>query len=276
MRTPLLISTTIAVLASAVALYFYSQDAANNTRMADYNDHLQQLLSRAEANSMQRLEQEREIAQLRSELNTLSSHLTVVSNQLAIAEQRSDPDYAELEREIRRQVQIEYDSYQSNQQLNQRVGLIQQIAQLQPMELSQVMAMHGQFGSFLQALDVSDERLEIIIDALSNEIDKQNQARQEIMQAAQNQEIDRREMRAQLRSVMNSDAMIESLAYALTDNELDLLQETRAAQRSQSRYGTFSFGGNDAVFINQGDDQQGARSMAPAIPFSPPPRLQNN
>ncbi len=276
MKIALIVSSATAVLASLTALYFYSQDSANTARLADYDDYVQQLLSQAESNSMERLQQEREISELRSELNTLNSQLTAVSAQLEVVEQQADPDYAQLEREIRRQVRAEYELDENNQQLNQRVDLIQQIASLQPMELSQVMAIQGQFGSFLQALDVNEERMEIIIGALSNEIDKQNRARQEIMQAAQNQEIDRREMRTQLREVMNPDTMLESLAYDLSDDELELLRETRAARRNQSAYGTFSFGGGDAVFIYEGDDQQGATLTAPALPIAPPPRNQNN
>ncbi|NKB32580.1 MAG: hypothetical protein GKR91_05730 [Pseudomonadales bacterium] len=275
MKTPLLVSILIAVTTSAAALYFYLQSAADSTRLADYESHVQQLLSQAEDNSRQRIQQEREISELRSELNTLGSQLTAVSNQLGIAEAQTDPNYERVEAEIRRQVIVEYEEANPDRLTNQRVDLIQQIAQLDPIEFSEIMGIQGQFGPFLQALVVNDERMEIIVGALSNVVTSQNLARQEIMQAAQNQEIGRREMRTQMREVMNPETMFEVLSYDLSDDELNLLTEVQEQQRTQSAVSTFSLRSGSTRAQATGSNRQGGFGVAPAQPITAPENPRN-
>ena len=248
MKTATLFSTAVIVATSAAALYFYQARESANALRDDYANHLQQLLTQAEENSKQRFSQEREISELRSEVNTLTSQLRAVSDQLTIAEAQSDPDYERIEADIRRRVALEYEQDNTGTRSNQRLDLSRRIAQLDPAELSEVMSIQGQFGPFLQALDVSDLRMEEIVNALGNVIADQTQRRQEIMQQAQAQEIDRREVRTQMREIMNPEAMLEALSYDLTDQELDLLAEVRLEQRARGVFSSSTVSVSDGSF----------------------------
>jgi hypothetical protein len=271
MKTSTIIATLALVSSSAAALYFFQVSNSENSLRTDYENHVQQLLSQAEENSKQRFAQEREISELRSEVNTLTSQLRAASDQLNIAEAQSNPDYERLESEIRRQVAIEYEEDTAGTRSNQRIDLIRSIAQLDPMEFSEVMSLQGQFGPFLQALDVSDARMEEIVNALGNVIADQNQARQDIMQQAQSQEISRREVRTQMRDVMNPETMIETLSYDLTDQELNVLTEVQEQQRSQGVFGSSSISINDGNFSTPvpGLFLQGGSGTSAAQPLSP-------
>jgi hypothetical protein len=230
-------------------------------------------MAQVEENSRQRLQDEKLIRELESELNTLGSQLTVVSNQLELAEQQVDPDYERIEAEIREQLSYEYDRPTDSSGGDPRVNLIRQLTTLDAIELGQIMSVNGQFSPFLQALDVTDERMEVIIGALSNLVAEQNQARQQIMLQAQTQDIGRREMRTQLGAIMSPGAQIEALSYDLTDDELDILRETQTSQRN--RRGSFrnlsinSDAGNGTPFYTGPLREQSGSGTARARPIPP-------
>jgi len=264
MKYSITFSLIIATTGFVAAAYFYSENASNRSAIENYDAHVQQLLSQAEENSRERLQLNAELADLRSDLTSLRSQLTATTDQLAIAESQTDPNFQQLEVEIRERVEREYEEFQAEHRVSERVGLIQDLSKLDPVELSEVMAVHGQFGAFLQALDVDDARMEVVVDALSNVVASQNQARADILQAVQNEEIGRREMR----EVMNPETMFEELAYSLTEDELNLLQQVREEQSDQAAFGTFSMRAGNTLSVNPGLIQQG-RGVSPAQPISP-------
>lgn len=270
MKAPFAVSISVAIAASVSAAVFYYQSAASKSTLATYEAHVQQLLSQAEENSRERIEQNELIEELRSDLNAVQSQLTATADQLSIAEAQSDPDYELIETEIRRQVIREYADYDTERQVSERVRLIQDLAQLDPIELGELMSVHGQFGPFLQALDVSDERMEIIVESLTNIISSQNTARQEIFEAAQNGDIGRRDMRTQLAAIMNPENLFEDLSYDLTENEIAVLQQVQEEQRSQTATGTFSFqSGTLPLSMSPRGIRQGGAGISIAQPITP-------
>lgn len=249
-------------------------------QLVDYERQVTQLLSQVESNSRRRLDSEKQIQDLKSQLTTSNSQLTALSNQLQTSQQQLNPDYQQLEDEIRQQLssQMQQQSATSdaNSDANPRVNLLKQLTALEPMELSELMSLQGQFGGFLQSLNVSDERMEVIVGALSNLIADQNQARMELALEMQSlpPNVDPRDVRFQMRSIMDPASQLEILAYDLTESELDALAEFQRGQQNTSRVSSRVYssnpgpGGNPQRFFG-GGRIQGGRGSGQAIQIIP-------
>ena len=243
---------------SLLAYYLMQQDQRQTQQLSDYEKHVQQLLQEIEQGSLKRLNSEKEIARLQSEVTVLESGLMSVTSQLDSAQQQVAPEYEALERQIRRQVRSELQNQETQSVASSNTRLIRELAALDPAELGELMALQGQYGGFLQSLDVNDERMDVIVGALSNLVAEQDQARMDLMRQMQDPSFNRRDIRGQLEALNNPASQLESLSFVLTEEELALFSAFQATQQSQPQiFRSFSTnpGGvgpptGGAVFIN--------------------------
>lgn len=277
MKISILVAVIILGAGGAFAFSSLQQGKLQAQRLADYEKQVTQLLSQVETNSMRRLEYEKQTQQLQSQLTTANSQLTALSNQLSASRDQINPDYQKLEADIRQQLSREMRQQQQSTDSNtdSRVSLVKQLSALDPVELGELMSLQGQFGGFLQSLNVGDERMDVIVDALSNLIADQNQARRELAMEMRSQQQDssRREVRALMRNISSPEAQREALSYALTGAELDSLAEYQSQQQPMSRAFITNPGavGRPQVF-NDGSiiySVQGGAGNSDAIRLSP-------
>ena len=272
---PVLITSVIALIFASALLLTVQRESRQQQQLADYERHVQDLLSDVEAGSRRRLELENQLEAVRSECNTLNSQLTSVNDQLEKVEQQANPDYQLMESDIRRQ--LSYEFLQQERQLdpiNPRVNLLQQLSNLDPLELGEVMSVHGQFGNFLRALDADDQRMEVIVNALTDLVAEQNQARQELVMEMREGAVGRRALRSGMQEIMNPQAQIERLSQTLTEDELLTYQQVLTTQQNQQN-AVVDFTVNrstdtGAIFFG-GDGRSGAIAIPPqpALPINP-------
>ena len=100
------------------------------------------------------------------------------------------------------------------------------------------MSLQSNYGGFLHALDVSDQRMEEIVDSLISQITKNNRARREIIEENVGNPEGRRLIRRGLFALNSPSAQREAVSYFLDETELevfDSFQEEREQQRQLSR-----------------------------------------
>lgn len=278
MKKAITVAVIILFAGGAYAFNALQQGKLQRQKLTNYEKQVEQLLSQVETNSLRRLDNEKQIQQLQSQLTTTNSQLAALSNQLQQSQDQINPDYQQLEADMRQRLSKEIQQQQSaSSNTNSRVNLLKQLSSLDPVEMGELMSLQGQFGGFLQSLNVDNERMEVIVDALSNLITEQNQARRELAMEmrSQQQDTSRREVRELMRDVSSPEAQREALSYALTDPELDALAEYQSQQqfngralttdpRAVGRAGVFSGGLFRA-------DSQGGAGGGNSIRLSPVP-----
>ena len=258
-------------IAGAYSYSLLQRNQSQQQQLDDYQLHVEQLLSQVEENSLQRIDDEKQIGALQSQLTVLRSQLTAASNRLQIAQQQSDPDYQQVEREIRQQVRQELQLQSEQSPERNRVNLLRDLTALDPVELGEIMSLQGQFGGFLQSLDVSDERMEVIVSALGNLIAEQNQQRINLMLEARNQGGNRREMRGELMAITSPEAQLQALSYDLTEEELAALADFQADRGNQQIFSRSfianpTLGADDAAF-NSGSLWEQRTGTIQAVPI---------
>ena len=228
----------------AGSVYAYNaqhQSQLRQQQIEDYERQVNRLMSQVEDNSRLRLSFENRLGELESELTTLGSQLISTARELELAQKQVNPEYLQLEREIRQRITSELQTQSEGRNPASPLSLLTALSALEPTELAQLMSLQGQFGGFLQNLDVSEERKEIIMTALSNLIADQTQSRMDLMSEMRNQQLDRSEMRRKMQALSSP----EALSFDLTEDELAALaefQDTRDSQRGASRAFSFQSG----------------------------------
>lgn len=101
--------------------------------------------------------------------------------------------------------------------------------------------MQGRYGEFLSALDVSEGRKEVIVDALINMMTDQDQQRRELIAQNAGSQQGRRELRREMFAISSPDAQVEALSYVLDDNEMAAFESFQEEQREQRRTTSTSF-----------------------------------
>ncbi|MEC7126206.1 MAG: hypothetical protein VXW46_04545, partial [Pseudomonadota bacterium] len=177
---------------------------------------------------------------------------------LALTQEQISPDLSGIEQQIRQRVIREVESRQQQNDLPTRTRLLQQLARLEREELAEIMSLQSIYGGFLQALDVSDKRMEEIVDALTSQITENNRARREIIEENVGNPEGRRSIRRELFALDSPSAQREAVSYFLDETELavfDTFQKGRQQQRQMSRTGFFGSPGSRAgtVMINESD-----------------------
>ncbi len=258
------------------ALFAYNeaqQTKLQAQQVANYENQISQLLSQIETNSLQRIEAEKQLQSLRKQLNSNDSQIAALSRQLELAQQQINPEYEQLEARIRQQLSRELQPQSNGANTDPRVSLFKQLSALDPAQMSEIFALHGQFGGFLQSLNVSDERLEVIIGALSNMIAEQGQARMQLIQEMQSnpQLTNRRDIRQQMMAIASPEAQLEALAFDLSESELEALAEFQQQRQNTSvSLGSFGSTNSGAVFLGTDVIQGGSgRARAIQLPATP-------
>ena len=235
-----------AVLVSGLSVILYQRNIVNENLLDDYKDHVQRLLSQVEENTKNSILKETELTRLQAEIDRLNNIFEAPSDRLAYIEKQNVPDYQEIERALRQRIINEYEHGKENQNTDSKLDLINEISSLEPSALNELMSLQNQFGPFIQALNVDEERMEEIVGVLTNYVVQQNQARQLVLLQAQSEQIGRREIGDQMRAIMGLEVMYEELAYDLSQNEISVLKQThddREAETDFRRGPRPSFGG---------------------------------
>lgn len=233
MKIILGLAIAILIAGSGYAYLLIEQNQLKDQQVSDYRAQVSQLLSETETNSLARLDYEKQIGSLQSEVNTLSSQLTSVSNQLQMAQQESEsPDIRALEQEIRQQLVEEFQQQDNVANAGSRTGLVKQLAAMDATERSELMSLQNRYGDFLGSLDVSDQRMDVIIGALGNVIATENAARMEVLQQVQAGQVDLAEVRDKMLGIHDQDNMLNELSYVLTEQELAAFSDYQDAQAS--------------------------------------------
>ncbi len=266
MKILLGLATLFLGIASLFAYNGTQQGKLQTQQLDDYDRQVSRLLSQIENNSRQRLETEKQIQDLTNQLNNNDKQISALVRELDIAQKQINPDYEQLEARIRQQLSREIQQADTRNR-DSRVTLIKQLSALGAEETGEIFALHGQYGAFLQSLNVSNERMEVIIAALGNMLAAQNQARRQLLQTMQSapQNANGEDLLRQMMEPSNPEAQLEILAYDLTESELDAFAEFQR-QRQDTAISIISgaafSGGDDPVFFGGNVVPSGAGEAA--------------
>ncbi|PCI74630.1 MAG: hypothetical protein COB20_14965 [SAR86 cluster bacterium] len=273
------LSLTAIVLVSGFSYSEMQQSKLLTQQIADYARQNSQLLTQIESNSLQNLESSKALRSLQSELSNRDSQIAALSRQLDSMQQQVDPDYQQVESRIRQQLNREIQASNNTANSDPRLSVIKLLSELDPMAMGEIIALNSQYGEFIRGLDVSEEREEVIINALHNLIAEQNQMRSEVIQEMQAdpQAADRGDLRRQMQAISSPEAQMEALSYDLSESELNAFNEFQ--KQRQNTYSPFFsrstssssgfvngptfFGGE---FIQGGSGQSGAIQIMPILP----------
>ena len=223
-------------LLSSLSAYLYWEKLNDNNLLLEYEDYVQRLLSQVEESKVKEIAQEIELARLRDELDALNANLVTITESPISTEDNSASDYQESDKEMRQRIIYEYELDNANNNSDRTLELIKEITSLDPSSINEIMSLQRQFGSFIQALNVDDGRMEEIVGVLTDYVVGQSQARQQILSEARSEQIDRRQVGTLMRAVMDREFMYEELSSHLTQSEISLLQQTHAEQASQEEF----------------------------------------
>ena len=234
------ISATLLLSASAFAAFqLYSHMSLQAEQIASYESFVSDLQAELDSTAQERVEYESRLAEMGRELVSAQEAIRGLNDELELAREQINPDVYLMEQEIRERVIREV--VQEAERTPSRYEISEQLSRLDPEEMRQVMSMQGRYGEFLSALDVSEGRKEVIVDALINMMTDQDQQRRELIaQNAGNQQ-GRRELRREMFAISSPDAQVEALSYVLDDNEMAAFESFQEEQREQRRTTSTSF-----------------------------------
>ncbi len=236
MKVNLAVVILPALCLSTISAYLYFENFANHSSLLEYEANVQRLLSQVKNISEEKSDQEKELTILRDEISRLNIMLADKPQSNIVMKENPLSDYQVAEDEIRKRIIYEYELEKANKNSDPRLDLIKEISSLEPSSVSEMMSLQRQFGRFIQALDVREERMEEIVITLINYVDGQSQARKMILEQARSDEIDRREIGNLMRAVMDRELMYESLSYYLNQNEISLLKQTHQEQTDEEAF----------------------------------------
>lgn len=259
------IGIAVASCTVLIAMYMlYSNYLLQQEQLQNYQDHAARLEMELERNGNAQVEYETEINRLARQINDQQTAISRLEEELENAKEQIDPDIAALEQQIREKTIVEVQSRYENQQLS-RLDLVKQLTSLDQLEMAQLMALQGQYGEFLQSLDVDDERLEVIADALLNQIAEQNQRRVEIVQARANDDrTNIQEIRRAMRELNSPESQREALSYVFTAEEMAAFERYQESQPQQRGFAAATFIGSP----NNGGIIQAGPSLGVSVPDS--------
>ena len=225
-----------AIILSTLATYLYLENATKNNLLLEYKTNVQRLLSQVKSIGEEKIVQEKELVMLREEISRLNFELATNAQPSIATEDSPSSDYQGKEEEMRQRIIYEYELDRTNKNSDGRLDLIKEISSLEPSSMNEITSLQRQFGPFIQALKVDDERMEEIVGVLTNYVAGQSQARQMILQQARSDQIDRREIGNLMRAVMDRELMYEELSYHLNQDEVLLLQQTHKEQTNEEAF----------------------------------------
>jgi len=235
-------------LLGAFAFSELQQNKLLGQQIANYERQNAQLLTQIENNSLKNIETAKALRSLQNELSGRDGQLAALSRQLETAQMQIDPNYQEIEAQIRRQLTSEIQANNTSANTDPRISLIKQLSSFDPMEANEIISLNAQYGEFLKSLNIGDERMDVVINALSNMIADQNQARSAIAEEmrADPSAVNSSDFRERMQAISLPEAQIEALSYELTESELNAFSEFQEKQRTS--YNPFFISSPGATF----------------------------
>ena len=255
MRLALAALLIISLAAAGFAVTYRQQNSELEQQVADLSVQAEKLLNELDQNTRQRLENENRTAQLAAEVSTARGVISQLQEQLTGLREQIDPDLQQLEDNLRERLDREYRRQLADATAaleNRRptvASMISQMGSLSNEERMALIGVQGEFGGFLESLDVSEERKETITQALVD----LNLSRSATRRDLARQQLEPQEMADQMMALMSPEATREILAYDLTDEELAAFDEFQ-----EQRQNTFFSGpvGERGVFMIRGEGAQ--------------------
>lgn len=234
-------------LAVFYVLFLRQQISDQNQRLTAFEIQVDNLVADIENASRQRLSLESDLSEMQRQLRDENNRLSAVNQQLSEAEAKIDPDYQQLEQSIRAKVAREFATAAYLSPQEEQLELIKSLSDLSQEELSSLLSLQTEYGGFLDALDVSDQRMTVVVAALQRMLETRQTTMQDLLasnmaemeQAIANGERPNRArgraMGEQIMQLSSLENQIETLSYDLTEDELALFQQIQSQQQSQSR-----------------------------------------
>ena len=254
----ILATLLIATLGASALAISYRQDNSNLKRRAnDLSGQVERLLGKLDQNTRQRLADESRIAQLTEQITSSQTQIRALSRQMAEVRERTDPNIEQMEERIRQGMVEEYQQRLADattELMNQPptiASVISQLSNLSIEERTALIRVQGQYGSFLDSLDVDADRKERISQALVDLNLSQVQAREDLI----SQELEPQELASRMMALMSPEATRDTLAYDLTDEELTAFDAFQEQQQSTIMAGAVGSGG---VYMIRGEGTSAA------------------
>lgn len=263
---------SIVLVGSGFAVWqLIAQSSVQQEQLSSFESYVDQLQAELESFAEQKVAYETELNAMRREQLNNQSLIDSLENELELAEAQIDPDVIQLEQQIRERVIVEIQ--QADDQSLSRRNLLKQLTAMNPDDLGQLMAIQGLYGGFLRELDVDEQRLNVIVDGLSNIVEEQNQLRMDAIEQLRNNpdQDNALALREQMIALSSPEAQLEALSYLLTEEELAAYQQFQQQQRQNGvvQAQTFSIrgarplaegragfaGGNSDVIVQDGQGQ---------------------
>ena len=222
----------------SMAFQFYFQSRMQSDQLGPVQTLLGEMRAELDEFAEQRISYESQIASLHRELSASQEAVAALNNELALAREQISPDLHRIEQQIRQRVIREVELQQQENDIPIRTRLLKQFASFEQEELAKIMNLQSNYSGFLQALDVSDERMEEIVDYLIGQIAETNRKRRVIIEENVGNPDGRRSIRRELFALDSPTAQREAVSYFLDGAELevfDSFQEEREQQRQLSR-----------------------------------------
>ena len=224
------------------AIYVYSTHQQSQLQKKELDFYVTQM----EEINLKHLALGKEIKQLQEEIEATERQQNFLVEQLQEIQELIDPEYEQLESEIRRKIAEEFRQQQEfSEQTPLKTSLVRQLSALTAEELNALISVNAQYGEFINSLNVSDERLEKVITTLTDMTDLQRQAIQNLMSQRFFSDLDRRNIRTQMVAINNPKKIREVLSFELTDYELEIFtkfQQNQPAGGVQGVFGTTFIG----------------------------------
>ena len=221
-----------------MAFQFYLQSRIQSDQLGPVQTLLSEMRAELDGFAEQRISYESQIASLNRELSASQEAAAALNNELALAHEQISPDLQRIEQQIRQRIIREVELQQQENDIPIRTRLLKQLASLEQEELAEIMNLQTNYGGFLQALAVSSERMEEIVDSLLGQIAETNRRRRVIIEENVGNPEGRRSIRRELFALDSPTAQREAVSYFLDEAELevfDSFQEEREQQRQLSR-----------------------------------------
>ena len=234
MKAFIALSLSAAIILGGFALSERRQSKLLAQQIEDYARQNSQLLTQIESNSLRNVKSAEALRALQSELIDRDNQITALSRQLESTRQQVDPDYSQVEAQLRQQLRREIQANDTSANFNPSVSVFRQLSELDPMAVGEIFALNAQYGEFIKGLDADDERMDVVVTALQNLIADQNQARSDIIQELQTnpKAAIRDDLRQRMEAVSSTEAQLEALAYDLTEAELNAFEEFQKQRQS--------------------------------------------
>jgi len=220
--------------ASSLVISYRQKNSTLEQQVSDLSTQAERLLGELGQQTRQRLADENRVTELTEQIAGSQAQIRVLSQQLAEVRERIDPAVEQMEVRLRERLDVEYQQRLADATAELMdhppniASIVFQLGNLSTEERVALMSVQSQYGSFLDSLDVNAERKERITQALLELNLSQTQVRRDLT----TQGLEPRELARQMMALVSQEAIRDTLAYDLTDEELaafDTFQEQRQA-----------------------------------------------